>query len=457
MGLLRPCFSWLLILTLIAARHSGGAVADDGAADPLAVFEQRIMPIFASPKPSSCVQCHLASVDLRDYIRPTSQATFQSLRQNGLIDTEHPRQSKILQLIAMGEKDPDPTAIRMHAKTRQAEYDAFAAWIEACCQDQEMLSTSDADRSSIGPVLPLEIVRHNRKDRLLDSFVRNIWSQRMRCFPCHTPGEIDSQKPEHVKPAERHAEFVEKYGQKMNIFRETPEETLRVWLATGHKSSAKHLPLLNLESPENSLLLLKPTAKLPPKTSDGSLGEPSSVLPVSHMGGLKMRVNDGTYKAFLSWIEDYSHVMQNVYADAAQLPPDNWYPTEQVLRIKAAPADWPDMATVQVFVYAWEPGKQAWSQEPVAFMQSLVAPNRMVNGNLFLLANQAQKAKWQAESQELAAGKYLLRVAVDRSEELLQNPTLLLNVDAESPHAEIEASWHKGFKQAEIVEGSAFQ
>jgi len=34
---------------------------------PAEIFEQRIMPIFKSPNPSSCVQCHLAGVDLKDY------------------------------------------------------------------------------------------------------------------------------------------------------------------------------------------------------------------------------------------------------------------------------------------------------------------------------------------------------------------------------------------------------
>ncbi len=455
MELPKTRFCCLLILTV--AHCSSSARADEGATDPLAVFEQRIMPIFASPKPSSCVQCHLASVDLKDYIRPTSKATFQSLRQNGLIDAQHPPQSKILQLIAMGERDPDPTAIKIHAKLRQAEHEAFAAWIEACCRDKELMSVTEPAQSLIGPALPLEIVRHNRKDRLLDSFVRNIWSQRMRCFPCHTPGEIDSNNPQHAQPAERHAEFVEKYGQKMNIFRETPEETLRIWLATAHKSTEKHLPLINLETPEHSLLLLKPTAKLPPKAADGSLGTPSSALPVSHMGGLKMRVNDGTYKAFLSWIEDYSNVTKNLYAEAKQLPPDNWYPSEQVLRIKAAPEDWPNLATLQVFVYAWDADENKWKPEPAAFTQALVAPNRMVNGNLFLIANQAQKAQWQAEPQELAAGKYLLRVAVDHAEALLENPTRLLDVGPESPQVEVEASWQKGFKNAEIIEGSAFK
>lgn len=40
------------------------------------VFEERILPIFKSEDPSSCVQCHLSGVDLKNYIRPTHEETF---------------------------------------------------------------------------------------------------------------------------------------------------------------------------------------------------------------------------------------------------------------------------------------------------------------------------------------------------------------------------------------------
>jgi hypothetical protein len=65
--------------------------------DSLELFNQRILPIFRSPNPSSCVQCHLSSVDLKQYILPSSDATFVSLRDQGLIDLQHPAQSKILE------------------------------------------------------------------------------------------------------------------------------------------------------------------------------------------------------------------------------------------------------------------------------------------------------------------------------------------------------------------------
>ena len=66
---------------------------------PAELFEQRIVPIFKSPNPSSCVQCHLAGVDLKDYILPSSEKTFLSLRDQGLVDLDKPEKSKILKLI----------------------------------------------------------------------------------------------------------------------------------------------------------------------------------------------------------------------------------------------------------------------------------------------------------------------------------------------------------------------
>ncbi len=43
-----------------------------------------------SPNPSSCAQCHLATVDLKNYILPSHEKTFLSLRDQGLIDMDNP-------------------------------------------------------------------------------------------------------------------------------------------------------------------------------------------------------------------------------------------------------------------------------------------------------------------------------------------------------------------------------
>src|SRR5262249_37891312 len=107
------------------------------------VFEKRIMPIFKSPNPSSCVQCHLAGVDPKDSILPRAEKTFRSLRDQGLIDLSNPERSKILTLISMGKSDPKTPAVS--TSKRQAEYDAFAAWIKACAADPALRDAPKLD------------------------------------------------------------------------------------------------------------------------------------------------------------------------------------------------------------------------------------------------------------------------------------------------------------------------
>lgn len=449
--------SWLavvLALEFVCAIH---ASAEEPG--PAAVFEQRIMPIFKSPDPSSCVQCHLSSVDLKDYILPSSRGTFLSLRAKGLINQERPQDSKILHLIAMGDSDPDSMSRRIHAKVRKAEYEAFAAWIEACCKDKELAKTSQSrDIQSIGPSKPVAVIRHTRKDRVLDSFVRNIWSQRMRCFPCHTPAELDPGNPMHALPIKRFNEFVDQYGGRMKLFKETPEETLQSLVASSRKRHGDDLPLINVADPLNSLLLLKPTAKLPAKDSSGKIGKPSASLPVSHMGGIKMHKDDHSYKAFALWLQDYADSVAGRYEESEALPRDNWYPTEHVLRIKNLPNEWPNLSTVQIFVHAWNGERQSWSDLPIAFTQSKVTPRKMVNGSLFVLAKTSDKDRFDSEGETLAAGKVQLRVFLDRSKAIESNPTLMLNFDRDSDATVvIEASFRKGFKNAEVVDGETLK
>lgn len=457
-----PCCC-VLFLGLIAAWLLSPAVnaAEPSRDDPaLALFRERIMPIFRSPKPSSCVQCHLASVDLKDYIQPSHEQTFASLRDQGLIDLKHPKQSKILDLISMGDQDLDRGARLIHKRTRDAEYEAFAAWIKACCQDPELRSLPSVPKEDLaGPAKPDAVIRHGRKDRLLDSFTRNIWSQRMRCYPCHTPHELNDGPAPAEKAVKRHDDLEQQYGQRINIFRDTPAATMKQLIASSRLRSNKHLPLINVDQPRKSLLVLKPTSKLPPKTSDGKPAEPSSVDPVSHGGGLKMHVNDHSYKAFLTWIQDYAKLVRGEYDDADQLPADNWYPTPHVLRVRSAPEHWKSLTTVQLFVHAWDPAHQDWRDEPQAFTQATVTPRRFVNGKLFLIesASAAELAAAEPVPSKLAPGKYMIKAYVDKDSRLKQDPTILLNDQPSDGESVIDAQWGEGFRDAQVLDGASFQ
>ncbi|MGI9472548.1 MAG: hypothetical protein ACR2NZ_13485 [Rubripirellula sp.] len=430
---------------LIAEEKSVPEAGDDQPA--LAVFEQRIMPIFRSPKPSSCIQCHLASVDLRDYILPSHEETFLSLLDQGLIDMQNPDASKILKLIRMGDDDPDAMSKRIHAKARAAELEAFTAWIKASCAD-ERLTDERVDRQPAiaRPKRSNEVIRHARKDRVLDSFIRNVWSQRMRCFPCHTPGEIDPTNPQHVKPRERQQEMVAKYGARMNLFKESPLQTMKSMLAGSHSPTKKSLPLLNFESPSESLLLLKPTAKLPPKRDDGTFEPPSALLPVSHMGGLKMHVNDMSYKAILGWIEDVSKVRGDAYASVDELPLDNWWPTQKVIRLKDVPEAWPRGGLVQIFVY---PADADTKMAPIGFTQSIVTPRGMINGPITLFGDRDEDSS--DPDLRLQPGRYSFRVFLDQDGMLKEQPGALLDAGTPDGEFEFDAQWKDGFKNAVVI------
>ncbi len=430
--------------------------------DPLELFNQRIMPIFRAEHPSSCVQCHLSSVDLKHYILPSSEATFVSLRDQGLIDLKQPQNSKILQLIRMGEKDLDEGAKLIHAKLRDAEREAFSSWIEACCQDSRMRALPTASKLA-RPLVADEVIRHARKSRVVDSFVRNVWSQRMRCFPCHTPHEIDPDNPRHQAAVKKQKEFAEQYSDEMvkrlAIFRETPEETLDYLMTSSQSTPADRLPLIDLKDPQNSLLIKKPMSKLPARKSDKTFEPPSYRDPVSHMGGLKLHAHDQSYKSIVAWIQDYAKVVDGHYTSVSDLPADNWYPSKLVVRLRFAPSSWQLGDVVQFFVYTWSDEREGWSDEPIAFTQGLVNPRKIVNGALFLLAGNADQraAKWKQEA-TLPRGRYLIKVYYDRDHQVADDPTIMLTNKDYFGEVEVpDARWREGFRFAEVISGKKIE
>lgn len=445
------------MVTLITATFTSPRpkVDDNNAA---AIFDGRIMPIFRSPDPSSCVQCHLSSVDLKNYILPSHEKTFVSLRDQGLIDLKTPKVSKILKLIEMGDKDADVGAKMIHESMRKAEYQAFADWIEACCQDERLRDLPPLEPADLaGPKRPMEVIAHARKSRVVDSFVRNVWSQRMRCFPCHTPNEIGPNQKDALAKFE---DWESQFGSRMRIFRETPEATMQYLIERSANVPEGELPLVNLQEPDKSLLILKPISKLPPR-NDGEFEWPSNVIPVSHQGGLKIHVDDQSYKSFVAWLRDYANVVGDKYADVADLPADNWRATKRILRMKDVPESWKVGTPVQMFVYRTE-GEGDAGNEPVAFTQGTVTPRRIVNGALFILLSEKtvnaayatanNSAPDQPHQNPLLPGSYRVKVYVDSRGTLANDPTRLLGEEDYVGQVQItEAKWQVGFPKTEFI------
>ena len=352
----------------------------------------------------------------------------------------------------------------IHEKMRRQEEHAFATWIEACCDDAELRNLPKLSAEEYAkPSVPDGVIRHARKSRIVDSFARNIWSQRMRCFPCHTPHEIDPENPRHAVAMKKQKEMKEIYGDRMarlNLFKKTPEATLDFLIASSRQTEPDSLPLLNLKNPLNSLLLLKPTSKLPRKNADGTFEAPSSVLPVSHMGGLKMHPNDQTYKSFVAWIGDYAKTVNGEYQSVDELPADNWLPSKLILKLKETPPAWKVGTPVQLLLHSWDEKNKRWSENAVAFTQGTVTPRGMVNGALFLFDNTKSSEVTSSISREakLPHGPFLVRVYVDKKNRLEADPTILLNEDDFYGSAELDNKrWREGFRTGKVISARKLQ
>lgn len=411
----RPLLATIAALLIVSAAQVGAAD------DPKAVFETRILPIFKSPNPSSCVQCHLAGVDLKDYILPSADKTFRSLRDQGLIDLVSPERSKILTLIQMGSANTAGPAI--HAKNRKAEYEAFAAWIKACAADPALRDAPKLEATEQArPAVPNEVIRHERSDRLLASFEQTVWALRFRCMNCHTEGT-----PQNDKLRKEHGDrvaWMKKSG---------PRATMEYLLSS---------KLIDPADPEKSMLLQKPLGK------------------VKHEGGIKFAPGDQGHKAFRQWVEDVAAIKAGKYAKAADLPAAKAGPlqfgTEAWLKLTNTPDAWGGKL-LQVNVHAWDSKANGWEKDPIATSDRMVGGK----GNLWqhtvtLLAEpgSARAKEWSKGKPALPSGRYLLKVYVDADGRLAKDWKATLGETDYVGQVEIRgATWKEGYNQMTVGDG----
>lgn len=431
------------------------------------LFERRILPIFNSPTPSSCITCHLSGVDLKNYILPSHQKTFISLRDQGLIDLDKPTDSKILRLIAMGAepknnakaysqadvKADEKSGVAQDSAAKEGaalisnemqkiEYEAFRDWIISSCQEPALRQAPKLKTNEFAqPKSPVEVIRHTRKDRLLESFTKHVWSQQARCATCHMPGGAENAK----KVAES--------GEEMNWMRpEGAEATMRYIIEKN---------LIDTQQPERSLLLLKP------------LNE------VRHGGGQKLVRGDMGYKAFRAWIEDYANIVNNRYRSAAELPVTastvgsvkaapasengngkddgnnlRLFTTEIWLKLNNTPPEWGDRL-LQVTLYAWDKEGNRWEATPIAVSDRQVwGKGNLWQHSLILLAREgsSQATAWTAGKATLTSGRYLVKVHVDRDKKLEKDWTALLGDEDYVGQAEIASRWPQGYGKMTVIE-----
>ena len=392
----------------VSAEPASRVDATEEASEALAIFNRRIIPIFKSPKPSSCSECHLSGVDLKDYIRPSQEETFASLVNAGMIDVKTPENSKILRFIKRSTENNN----LITEKIRKEEYKAFQAWIFAAVAEPQHFKNAQVD-SDIGPPLAEGVIRHARKDRVMTSFMDNIWTEVGRCAACQSTDKNQKQ--------------VEEHGEEVSwITLNDPEKTLEYMVEN---------QLVNVEDPEASLLLMKPTMQL------------------DHGGGQKMVVGDRSYKQFRRFIDDYSATVQGEYSEVGQLPEPgdelSWV-TDIWLKIEGVPAEY-DKMLLQADLYrrtdsGWSEVRLASSDRPV------FGGGNLWQHSLSLTAPRGSQQAKELESGKLPPGKYLIKIYLDQKGKLQEDFKAELGEAELIGGVEVESQWPAGYGKMTIIQ-----
>ena len=320
----------------------------------------------------------------------------------GLIDSAQPDKSKLLAFIARQPEKPSLVS----DKARQQEYDAFRAWIVAAVKDPALLAAKNG--GPIGPQLPAEVVRHARRDRVLQSFLYNVWSEVGRCAACHSP--------------DRNQQQVKKHGEQIS------------WIKLGSPPATldhlREFELIDLAAPEKSLLLLKPLNQ------------------VKHGGGVKMTYGDRTYKQFRAFIDDLAATAGGQYARADQLPTasgevsavsDLWF------KLTGVPARF-DKLVLQVDLYRWDDAAQAWSKDRWATADRQVfGGGQLWQNHLSITAPRDAARAAEIRRAALPPGKYLAKIYLDQQRKLEKQYPAVLSDDEFVGQVEFNTRWPAGY------------
>ncbi|HIK95137.1 MAG TPA: hypothetical protein EYG03_24610 [Planctomycetes bacterium] len=409
--------STLLVATLLSILSTVAtpASADDKA---LELFKRRITPILRSPNPSSCSECHLSGVDLKDYIGDTQEETFAALRKAGLINMQKPDESKLLTFIHRTPANASPVG----REARQQEFTAFRAWIRAAVKDP-VLAAAKTDSDQLGPKVAVEIIRHGRQDRVMASFVQNIWSEVGRCVNCHSP---DLNR----KRIGRDGNTKEDIDAISWVVPRDPGATLQKLVDSGN---------IDLEDPDASPVLTKPVG----------LEE--------HGGGPKFALGSRTDKSFRRFLNDYAAVVNGQYTAADQIPmPSNEVAvsTGQHLRIVDLPARF-GKKLLRADIYGHDGNE--WSAVPWATAENPINGEReMWQSMVFATAAVgSDRALTLNEKYVLPKGRYLIKLYIDRANRLKKNRDYELGESEFYGQVETDGAWKVGYQPPKIIHAPA--
>ena len=306
------------------------------AESPAEIYQRRIIPLLKSSDANSCSECHLQGIDLKQFLFEDPLRTFAELRARGWIDIDAPKKSKLLDFIGRHSEDSS----ELQRKVRETEFNALRMWIEAAVKDSTLLETPLAKIDDL--TIDAALVRHARSDQIDERFISTIWSQLERCANCHSP--------------DRNQKQVEKNGEQMSwIVPKSPNKTLQLLVER---------KLINIESPEKSLLLTK------------AIGEES------HGGGIKFPSGGQTDRSWSRFLEDYSKTFLGAYQSSTELPNQPWIRSWRSglhLRIAGFPSDWAGRFLVLKFYRQKSDG--LYFEAPSAIAESRVSSESLRWGN----------------------------------------------------------------------------
>jgi hypothetical protein len=269
------------------------AACDEAPAGPICtpdasieLYQRRIEPILKDDHPRSCNQCHLAGIDLSLFVKDTPCQTMACMEKLGLVDLAQPEASKVLSWI--GRAKPESTLIT--ADVIAKEHAAFLEWIrysascgkQVCATYDDPCGQNQADASTVCDIASDAGVDYvdpgDCKELTLEQlFSADVYKWRGRCYPCHFASDKS------VAAAQKWISDVD-----------TSLTVSGAACASGSLATmrtALRLGLVDLNTPTQSLLLLKP------------LGQGG----VPHGGGEKFDgAEDATYQSFLHWVDRYS-------------------------------------------------------------------------------------------------------------------------------------------------------
>ena len=411
-------------IVLVSISHVALLVAQDpvspaaeAASTAAAIFQSRIVPLLQSPEKSSCSECHLQGVELRDFLANDQRQTFANLRARGWIDVEQPEKSKLLEFISRHTNDSTPLIQRVRA----AESEALKKWIVAAVREPELLNEPLPVANDLE--LPLEFIQYARTDHIVSRFCEAIWSQLSRCASCHSP--------------ERNQNQVKKHGEQMSwIVPRDPAATLSLLVER---------KLIDLEAPQDSELRTKPLGL------------------VEHGGGPKFVIGGQTDQKWIAFLEDYSKLKQGKLTKTDKLPtvPDrrSWL-SEMQLKITDLPEAWKGRL-LSLSLHLKNPDG-TWNDIPVATGDSPVNRKQLVWQHTLTVFQAVDAKKGETEwSKPLTAadaitpGRYQLRLHLGRLvvDEALRpvketGPPSPLVLVATS---ELNAPWPPGYQPPKIL------